>query len=530
MTDGQGKSDGSVVPRKSSNNPPPAEGGRGQGELYTGTKAETLDTAKGEPTDTARPAGEGAEATEGRGLAKENVDQQNAHRTQSRVSAPSALDRVRGAARRDKDARFTALFHHITLDVLHRAFLTLKRTAAAGVDAVTWEQYAQDVEGNLATLHAKLHTGAYRAKPSRRVFIPKADGRQRPLGIASLEDKVVQRATVEVLNAIYENDFLGFSYGFRPGRSQHKALDALFIGVRWRKVNWVLDADIRGFFDNLDHGWLMKFVEHRVADKRILRLIQKWLGAGVLVDGRWTETEEGTPQGATISPLLANIYLHYALDLWVHQWRNRHARGEVVIVRYADDFVMGFQHRSDAERFKRVLAERLRRFALELHPEKTRLIEFGRYAVRDRAARGDRKPETFTFLGLVHICSQVRDRYVLRRRTSRKRMGIKLKAIKEELLKRRHLAIPEQGRWLGSVVRGYFAYHAVPTNGPSISSFRTQVIRHWHRALQRRSQRSRTDWVRMGRFARRWIPSARVQHPWPHKRFPRQHPRQEPGA
>lgn len=517
--DDQGKSDRSVVPKKPSNKLAPATSKRDHGEPYTGTKAETPDTAKGEPTVAEQDADEGAETVEGRDLAKENVDQQNAHRTQSRASAPTALDRVREAARRDKDAKFTALFHHITLDALHRAFLSLKRKAAAGVDAVTWEQYAQDVEGNLAALHARLHKGAYRAKPSRRVFIPKADGRQRPLGIASLEDKIVQRAVVEVLNAIYENDFVGFSYGFRPGRGQHDALDALAAGIAWKKVNWVLDADIRGFFDSIDHGWLVKFVEHRVADRRVLRLIQKWLNAGVLEEGRWTETEEGTPQGATISPLLANIYLHYVLDLWVQQWRTRRAKGDVVIVRYADDFVLGFQHRKDAERFQWDLARRLRRFALELHPEKTRLIEFGRYAVRDRKARGLRKPETFTFLGLVHICSQVREWFVLRRRTSTKRMGTKLKAIKAELLKRRHQSIPEQGRWLASVVRGYFAYHAVPTNGERISAFRDQVIRHWRQALRRRSQRSRLDWERMQRLAVRWIPPARIQHPWPTKRF-----------
>lgn len=516
--DEQGKSDRSVVPKKLPNKPHSARSNRDQGEPYTGTKAETLDTAKGKPK-AAGHAEEGAEVVEGRDLAKENADQQNACRTQSRASAHSELGRVREVARRDSRAKFTALFHHITPEALHRAFLSLRRKAAAGVDAVTWEQYAQDVEANLDVLHAKLQRGAYRAKPSRRVFIPKADGRQRPLGIASLEDKIVQRAVVEVLNAIYENDFAGFSYGFRPGRGQHDALDALATGIDRKKVNWVLDADIRGFFDCIDHGWLMKFVEHRIADKRILRLIQKWLSAGVLENGRWTKTEEGTPQGAVVSPLLANIYLHYVLDLWTQQWRRRHARGDVVIVRYADDFVLGFQHRQDAERFQRELTERLRRFALELHPEKTRLIEFGRYAIRDRRARGLRKPETFTFLGLVHICSQTRERFVLRRRTSGKRMGAKLKALKAEMLRRRHQPIPEQGRWLGSVMRGYFAYHAVPTNSERITAFRGQVVHLWRKALRRRSQRSRVDWNRMKQLTARWLPPARIQHPWPTKRF-----------
>lgn len=415
--DGQGKSDRSVAPRTPSNKPAATASDRDHGEPQTGTTAEAPNAAKGEPT-----VGERGEVGEGRDLAKESADQQDAHRPQSRVGAPSGLDRVRAAARRDKDAKFTALFHHITLDALNRAFLSLKRRAA-GVDAVTWEQYAQDVEANLAALHEKLHKGAYRAKPSRRVFIPEADGRQRPLGSASLEDKIVQRTVVELLNAIYETDFVGFSYGFRPGRDRRDALDALAAGITRQKVNWVLDPDIRGFFDSIDHGWLVKFVAHRIADRRILRLIQKWLSAGVLGEGRWTETGEGTQQGATISPLLANIYLHYVLDLWVQQWRRRHAKADVVIVRYADDFVLGFQHRKDAERFKWELAKRLQRFALELHPEKTRIIEFGPYAVRDRKARGLRKPETFTFLGVVHICSQVREWFVLRRRTSTKRMG-----------------------------------------------------------------------------------------------------------
>jgi group II intron reverse transcriptase/maturase len=448
------------------------------------------------------------------------MDQQNAPRTQGRTSAPSALDRVRQAAERNRRARFTTLFHHITIDRLRDAFLSLEKKAAAGVDGVTWEQYRAGLEGNLQDLHERLHRGAYRAKPSRRVFIPKPDGRQRPLGIASLEDKIVQRAVVEVMNAIYEVDFLGFSYGFRPRRSQHNALDALAVGLLRRKVNWVLDADLRDFFGTIDHGWLVKFVEHRIADRRILRLIQKWLSAGVLQDGMWTASKEGTPQGATASPLLANIYLHYVFDLWVQQWRHRHARGDVIVVRYADDFLVGFQWKSDADRFYAELRERLRKFALELHPDKTRLIRFGRFAAKNRTQRGEGKPETFDFLGFTHICGKTSaGGFTLRRRTMAKRMRAKLHEVRLELQRRRHYPIPEQGAWLAAVVRGYFAYHAVPHNIKRLSSFRTEIIRTWRRALRRRGQRDRTNWVRMNDLASRWIPSPRVLHPWPQKRF-----------
>jgi group II intron reverse transcriptase/maturase len=427
---------------------------------------------------------------------------------------------VRKVARKDKSARFTALLHHVTIDQLRDAFLALKRKGAPGVDGVTWEQYAEDLEGHLRDLHARLHRGAYRAKPSRRVFIPKADGRQRPLGIASLEDKVVQRAVVEVLNAVYETDFLGFSYGFRPGRSQHQALDALTVGIRRGKVNWLLDADIRGFFDAIDRGWMVKFVEHRIADRRILRLIQKWLNAGVVDEGKRTVCEAGTPQGATISPLLANIYLHYVLDLWAQQWRTRYARGGVIITRFADDFVVGFQYRKDAERFLAELRERLRKFSLELHPDKTRILEFGRYAASDRQARGVGKPESFNFLGFTHICGKTATgKFLIVRRTMRDRMRRKLQEVKAELQRRRHQPIPAQGEWLHSVVQGHSGYYAVPTNGPSLDRFRDQVTRHWHRALRRRSQRDRTNWQRMRRLAQRWIPPVRILHPWPDERF-----------
>jgi RNA-directed DNA polymerase len=461
-----------------------------------------------------------AEVVEGRELAMGNVSQQNAPRTQRRTSAPNALARVRQAARRDKEAKFTALLHHVTPERLKAVFFELKRKAAPGVDGVTWKQYEAGLETNVRELHGRLQRGAYRAKPSRRMYIPKADGRQRPLGIASLEDKLVQRAVVEVLNAIYEVDFLGFSYGFRPGRGQHDALDALATAIERKKVSWVLDADIRGYFDTINHEWLMKFVEHRVGDKRILRLIRKWLSAGVVEEGRWTASEEGTPQGATASPLLANIYLHYVLDLWVRQWRKRTARGEVIITRWADDFIVGFQRQDDAERFQRELRERLRKFSLELHPEKTRLIEFGKYAQANREKRGEKKPETFNFLGFTHISAKARGgEFQLKRRTIAKRMSAKLQDVKVELRRRIHLPIKEQGKWLGSVVRGFFAYYAVPTNCQALRTFRREVAWHWLRALRQRSQRDRTSWEQLARLRLRWLPTARIQHPWPYKRF-----------
>jgi RNA-directed DNA polymerase len=460
------------------------------------------------------------EVVEGRRPAKGNMGEQNVPRTQSRTGAPSALDRVREAACRDRKKKFTALLHHVTIDRLRDAYLALKRRAAAGVDGVTWDEYGQNLEARLEDLHARVHRGAYRAKPSRRVYIPKPDGRQRPLGIAALEDKVLQRAVVEVLNAIYEVDFLGFSYGFRPGRSQHHALDALGTATACKKVNWVLDADIRGFFDTIDHGWLMKFVAHRVGDKRILRLIQKWLAAGVLENGKWSATEDGTPQGATISPLLANVYLHYVFDLWVQQWRARTARGAVYVVRYADDIVMGFQHEVDAVRFQADQRQRLEHFGLELHPDKTRLLRFGRFAEERRRERGQGKPETFNFLGFTHVCGKARSgQFLLLRLTVKDRMRAKLKAIREDLLRRRHLPVPVQGEWLGAIVRGYFAYHAVPTNTQRLQSFRAEVTRSWLHALRRRSQRTRMTWERMHRLAERWIPAPRVLHPYPWDRF-----------
>ena len=393
--------------------------------------------------------------------------------------------------------------------------------AAPGVDGVTWADYGQDLEANLRDLHARVHRGSYRAKPSRRVFIPKADGRLRPLGVAALEDKILQRAVVEVLNAIYEADFLGFSYGFRPGRSRITRWMRSRPGSCKRRVNWVLDADFREYFSSLDHQWLEKFLEHRIADKRVLRLIQKWLAAGVIEDGSWTACEEGVPQGASASPLLANVYVHYVLDLWAHQWRTRHARGDVVIVRFADDFVVGFEHREDAERFWADLRDRLAKFGLELNAEKTRLIEFGRFAARDRQARGLGKPETFQFLGFTHICGKTRKsgRFKLMRLTDSKRIRRKLLAVKREMAKRMHLPIPEQGAWLASVLSGHYRYYAVPDNIEALSAFRYLLIRHWLKALRRRSQNTGWTWQRMDRLADQWLPLPRILHPWPEQRF-----------
>ena len=462
-----------------------------------------------------------AETVEGRRPAKGNSQGTAAARTQSRNGASNRLLRVREVARRDKRVRFTALLHHVTVDLLRDSFYGLKHEAAPGIDGITWKEYEDDLEVRLRDLHGRVHRGTYHALPSKRTYIPKADGRMRPLGVAALEDKIVQRAVVEVLQHIYEVDFLGFSYGFRPGRNQHQALDALSVGLTERKVNWVLDADIRGFFDSLVHGWLLKFLEHRIADRRVLRLIRKWLKAGVLEDGTWKRAEVGTPQGAVASPLLANVYLHYVLDLWVAQWRRLYARGDVMIVRWADDFVMGFQHRHEAERFLKELGERMQKFGLALHPEKTRLIEFGRFAAERRKAHGESKPKTFNFLGFTHMCGQERRRgwFVVRRKTMAKRLAAKLRDVRATLLRRRHAPIPEQGGWLKSVVQGYFNYHPVPGNMVALGAFRQQVSRHWLRALRLRSQRHRLPWVRFGKIVERWIPHPRILHPHPNKRF-----------
>ncbi len=488
MMNGQGKSDRPAVPGKSPNN--------------------------------ARPSA--AEGMEGRGLAKGNLPQQNVSRTPSRNNAPSALERVRQAAKGDKKLRFTALLHHIyNPETLRLAYFSLKKEAAPGVDGETWRHYGETLEVNLQDLSERLKRGAYRAKPVRRVYIPKADGRRRPLGVTALEDKIVQRATVEVLNAIYETDFLGFSYGFRPGRSPHHALDALYTGLLTKKVNWVLDLDIRGFFDGISHEWLVKFIEHRIADRRVVRLIQKWLRAGVLEDGKHLRVEEGTPQGGSASPLLANIYLHYVFDLWVQAWRRKRARGDVIVVRFADDIVVGFQVKSDAEQFWAELTERLRKFALELHPDKTRLLEFGPFAVVNRKRRGEGKPETFNFLGFTHICGKKRSNgmFTVLRQTMRKRLQAKLSEVKAELQRRWHDPIPDVGQWLRSVMSGHFRYYGVPMNGSALALFRFRVGRFWHRALSRRSQNGRILWDRMRRLIDRWLPLVRTYHPYPLRRM-----------
>ena len=462
-----------------------------------------------------------AEAVEGRGVAEGNAGETPTHRTQSRGRVSMGLEGIREAARRDRRARFTALLHHITPALLVDSFYELRRTAAAGVDGVTWTSYEAELHRRVHELHREIHTGAYRAKPSRRTYIPKADGRQRPLGIAALEDKIVQQAVVTVLSAIYETDFLGFSYGFRAGRSQHQALDALYVAIDTRPVNWILDADICAFFDQIDHAWMLRFLEHRIADRRILRLIRKWLKAGVIDEqGRRIPAEQGTPQGAVISPLLANIYLHYVHDLWAHQWRRRSARGQMILVRYADDSVYGFQSGAEARRFLTELTERFNRFGLDLHPQKTRLIEFGRFAASNRKRQGRGKPETFDFLGFTHICGKTRKgRFALVRLTIKKRMRATLAAIRERLRACRHAPIPEQGKWLQRVLRGYFDYHAVPGNLKRLDGFRAEVTRAWRQSLMRRSQKHRLPWSRCNRLVRKYLPSVRRVHPYPTVRF-----------
>jgi RNA-directed DNA polymerase len=462
-----------------------------------------------------------AEPVEGRGSTKGNATQT--------LLVPDAVPGRRGmglwgireAAKRDKKLRFTALLHHVNPELLRASYFGLKRQAAPGVDGMTWLEYGRKLEERLDDLHGRIHRGAYRAQPSKRAWIPKADGQKRPLGVAALEDKIVQQAVKTVLEQIYEEDFLGFSYGFRPGRSCHNALDALWMGIARRKVSYVLDADIRGFFDAIDHEWMMKFLGHRIADRRVLRLIQKWLTAGVSEEGQWSRTTVGTAQGSVISPLLANVFLHYVLDLWADQWRNRHASGSVIIVRYADDFVMGFQNRSDAERCLRELRRRLEQFGLQLHPEKTRLIEFGRFAADRRARRGQGKPETFNFLGFTHYCGTTRDgSFTIERKSIAKRMRAKLQEINLQLRRRMHDTVNELGWWLRSVVRGWFNYHAVPGNFRCLKQFRAQVERHWLRALRRRSQKGRKwTWERMARLIRRWLPKPKILHPYPSQRL-----------
>jgi RNA-directed DNA polymerase len=471
-----------------------------------------------------QPAAEWAEPRTG---TKGNTGQPHTRRTQSRDSVSQGLDRVRNAARQRKKEKFTALLHHVTVDLLRESFLALKRRAAPGVDGVTWEDYEVGLEGNLLDLHARVHSGGYRALPVRRRFIPKpGTAKQRPLGIAALEDKIVQRALVAVLNVIYEEDFLGFSYGFRPGRNQHDALDALSVAISGTPVNWILDADIRSFFDSVSQEWLLRFLGHRIGDERVLRLVRKWLKAGVLDDGEWSVSAEGTPQGAVISPLLANVYLHYVFDLWAKQWRGREANGNVIVVRYADDIVVGFEHEADARSFWDATRTRFEQFGLELHGEKTRLLEFGRHAAGRRQRRGLGKPETFTFLGFIFICGRSRrGAFLLHRKTRADRMRARLQEIKRTLRKRMHATIPEQGKWLKSVVTGYSAYHAVPTNIRALGRFRYHVMRLWLRTLRRRSQKDKMTWARLSEIAGDWLPTPRILHPWPSERFAVKHPR-----
>ena len=437
------------------------------------------------------------------------------------------LDRIREAAERDKNLRFTSLMHHITEDLLRTAYITLNRSAAAGVDDVTWREYGKKLKEHLPALHERVQSGRYRAMPSKRIWIPKPDGRKRPIGIAVLEDKIVQQAVAMVLNQIFEVDFLGFSYGFRPKRNPHNALDAVWVGIEKRKVNWVLDADIKGFFDAISHEWLLKFLEHRIADQRLLRLCRKWLRAGVSEAGQWSKTDVGTPQGAVISPVLANLYLHHVLDLWADAWRKT-ARGDVIIVRYADDFVMGFQYRNEADLFLQQLRERMARFGLELHQEKTRLIEFGRFAAANRSKRGEGKPETFDFLGFTHICAKTKrgNRFTIRRKTIAKRLRAKVKKMKEGIRLRMHDPIPEQGQWLRAVVLGHLNYYAVPGNKQSTDAFRTAAMREWLHALRRRSQKARSlTWKRFQRLVRTWLPTSKVRHPYPTQRLRVTNPR-----
>ena len=465
-----------------------------------------------------------AESAEERDSAKRNAEQTALHRTPGRVKRKSrGLHGVREAARKDGTLKFTALLHHVNEDCLAEAFFNLKKTAAVGVDGVTWQEYERNLEANIVDLHDRIHRGAYRARPSRRVWIPKPDGRMRPLGIASLEDKIVQQAVLWVLQSIYEQDFLGFSYGFRPGRSQHDALDALSVAIAGKRVNWILDADIEGFFDAIDHEWLIEFLEHRIGDRRILRLIRKWLRAGISEDGEWSKTTVGSPQGSVISPLLSNVYLHYVFDLWIEWWRKHCCHRDVVVVRYADDFVIGFESHGEATACLEQLRTRFAKFGLKLHEGKTRLIEFGRFANERRKRRGKGRPETFDFLGFTHKCARKRKTgwFIIHRHSVAKRMRATLQAIKAALRRRMHRPFGETARWLRRVVGGWLNYHAVPSNSRRINRFVDEVTRLWLRVLRRRSQRGRCrwTWARMQRLVRRHLPRPRIIHPYPEQRF-----------
>ena len=428
---------------------------------------------------------------------------------------------MRETARINPELKFTALLHHVNEDLLTSAFFDLKKTAAVGVDEVTWHDYERAHEERITDLHGRIHRGAYRAKPSKRIYIPKSDGQMRPIGIASLEDKIVQKAVVWVLQCIYEKDFLGFSYGYRPGKSQHDALDALTVALTSKKVNWVLDADVEGFFNTIDHSWLVKFLEHRIGDTRILRLIRKWLRAGVSDDGEWSETTVGTPQGAVALPLLANVYLHYVFDLWIQWWRSKRSRGDIVVVRFADDFVIGFEHRYEAEACLEELRERFAKFGLKLHGKKTRLIEFGRFAIDRRKARGLGRPETFDFLGFTHRCGVTRRHgwFTIHRETIAKRLRATLAAIKAKLVRRSHWKIGMVGCWLARVMRGWLGYHAIPGNMVRLQQFRDEIAKMWLRVLRSRSQRHCWTWSRMQSLVRLVLPTPKIVHPYPQQRF-----------
>lgn len=517
---GHGKSDRLIVPKKPTNKTE-ALAAKAPWQSLNGHEGGNAGHIQGRTCSNGAASVTVAEQVEGRGLTEGNSGKRNRYRTQRRERLQHALAGVHSATKRDRKGKMTALWHHVyKVEHLHAAYWAIKPKAAAGVDGVTWHTYGEKLDANLRDLSKRLQTGSYRAQPVKRVYIPKPDGRQRPIGITALEDKIVQRATAEVLNAVYETEFKGFSYGFRPGRSQHNALDALWVGVMTRKINWVLDADIRGFFDAMDHEWLIKFTEHRIGDRRVIRHIKKWLKAGVMEAGELRDTVDGCPQGGSISPILANVYLHYVYDLWADKWRGQSSRGQVIIIRYADDIIMGFQYEDDAKRFHTELRERMSHFGLELHPDKTRLIEYGRYAHERRRNRGEAKPETFSFLGFTHVCGTTREGgYTVRRKPDRKRTSRKLKQLKQEIRRRIRQPIPTQGAYLRQVLLGYFQYFSIPGISRIMDKFRKSVSWLWYRALRRRSHKTRLTWERMLRLIKRWLPIPRIVHPCPLERL-----------
>ena len=454
--------------------------------------------------------------SEGRPRPERSPGETQQDRAQNRNSLPGRLAWVKEAAERSRQTRFTTLLHHIDEEALARAFARLKRRAAPGVDGMTVADYEQGLAERLRELCERVQSGRYRPLPVRRTYIPKADGGQRPLGVPALEDKIVQGAVAEMLSAIYEADFLDCSYGFRPGRSAHQALRAVHDAIMTERVNWVLEADIRKFFDSVDHQWLSRMLAQRIADPRILRLISLWLRAGILEEAVFSDTVEGTPQGAGISPLLANIFLHYALDLWVAQWSRQRATGRMRLVRYADDFIVTFERRAEAQAMAAALADRLAKFGLRLHEGKTRLIEFGRFAEADRRQRGETRPATFDFLGFTHYCGKTRDgRFIAKCRTQRQRKIRKLKELRQEMRRRMHRPLGEQQQWLSSVLRGHYAYYGITGNYRSLAVFFGQVLEGWIRALRRRGQRPHMPWERFHRILEAFpLPEPRIVHDW----------------